>query len=76
MFFRKNQDRKILLNFKFLGTQSVMIQAKRDTAEMLKAQGCKLKHPLTGKDIYLAYFGMRPDFKRCALVWDFVEVEA
>ena len=74
-FLKPNQDRKILLNFKFSKSPSVMIQAKRPVADMLKEQGCKIKHPLTGKEIMLKFYGMRPDFRRCAMVWDFVEVE-
>jgi hypothetical protein len=51
-----------------------MIQAKRETAELLQREGCKVKHPLTGKDIYLKYVGIRPDFRRSALIYDFIEV--
>jgi len=73
-FLKPNPDRKILLSFKFHQSQSVVIQAKRQVAEMLRDKGCKVKHPVTGKEITLKFTSIRPDFRRCALVWEFVEV--
>ena len=68
-----NPGRKVLLVFRFAHGPSVTIQGSRAVAELGKREGFKITHPVEGRSIMLVFSSIRPDFRRAAVAYEFLE---
>lgn len=73
MSSRPSLDRKILLKFHFKQGQSVLVQSSWETADDGRIHGFNVSHPITGQKMLLAFLKKTPDFKRGAIIYEFVE---
>ena len=73
MSSRPSLDRKILLKFHFKEGQSVTVQTSFETADDGRIHGFSVTHPMTGQKLLLSFLKRVPDFKRGAIIYEFIE---
>lgn len=73
MSSRPSLDRRIILKFRFKEGQSVMVNGNWETAEDGRIHGFSVTHPVSGAKMLLSFFKKVPDFRRGAIVYEFIE---
>lgn len=74
MSLKRNPTRKILLRFCFKKGQSVTAETSWEVADSGRHKGFSVSHPDTGEKLFLSFLRKIPDFKRGAIIYEFIEV--